>query len=160
MHEAAYQWAETWTTGHWSEVLEVGSRYINGSIRQAIDAGTYLGCDLYPGPGVDIIADARTLPYENRFDLVVCLEVLEHDSDPRSLIDCLGRFCKPGGRVVATAGGTGRAPHSAHDGGPLHDSEHYANLDETHFDVPWGDVLASEIKDTDWRVCWQKHGRW
>ena len=156
MHPAVRDWVRTHTKSNYLKVLEVGSRDINGGVRDLIAADFYHGVDLYPGPGVDQVANARNL--EGRYDLVACLEVLEHDPDASGLIQHLGRLCAPGGLVVATAGGPGREPHSAHDGAGLRDGEHYRNLDELHFLVAWGEVVACQIADTDWRVVWRKFG--
>lgn len=158
MHPAAFAWVEAHTQGLWSSVCEVGSRDVNGSVRELICCDEYVGCDLSPGPGVDVVCDARSMI--GLYDLVVCCEALEHDADPRSLISALGRLCKPGGRVVCTAAGTGRVPHSAVDGGPLRDGEHYGNLDASMFDVGWGRTVVSELADGDWRVVWSKYDRY
>jgi hypothetical protein len=42
-------------------VIEFGSRDVNGSIRDHFKtAGSYLGVDILPGPGVNLIRDAAT----------------------------------------------------------------------------------------------------
>jgi len=156
MHDAVREWVAAWCLDRFDRVIEIGARDINGGVRDLIDTACYIGVDLEPGPGVDLVQDARTT--KGVYDLVLCLEVLEHDPDPVGLIETLGRLCTPGGLVVATAGGRGREPHSAHDGGVLRDGEHYGNLTETHFCVGWGEVLGCVIADYDWRVAWKKHG--
>lgn len=40
--------------------------------------------------------------WTERFDLILCLDVLEHLYDPWALIDRLSRLLKPGGRLVAS----------------------------------------------------------
>ena len=40
--------------------------------------------------------------WPERFDLILCLDVLEHLNDPWELIERLGRLLKPGGRLVAS----------------------------------------------------------
>ena len=157
VHAEVREWVARWcAVDQFVRTLEVGSRDINGGVRDLIRSENYFGVDLYAGPGVDRVCDARDLGYDGQFDLVLCLEVLEHERDPEGLIDTLGRLAKPGGLVVATAGGVGREPHSAHDGGALRWDEHYGNLTERHLGVSWGEVLGCEIKDTDWRVVWRK----
>ena len=36
------------------------------------------------------------------FDLVTCLEMLEHVPDPAAIVACLGRLVRPGGHVVCS----------------------------------------------------------
>lgn len=53
---------------------------------------------------IDVIADARDLPYSSEFDTVVLGEILEHMETPdavQSLREAR-KACKPGGRVVVT----------------------------------------------------------
>lgn len=154
MHDAVRAWVKEYARGHYDTVCEVGSRDINGTIRDLIDCDRYLGVDLYAGPGVDLVADARTVT--DQFDLVLCCEVLEHEPDAFGLIETLGRLAKPYGLVIATAAGIGRGPHSAIDGLGIKPGEHYCNLDERHFIVEWGCVLTCEIRDFDWRVVWRR----
>lgn len=41
-------------------------------------------------------------PLTEHFDLILCLDVLEHLNDPWALIERLSRLLKPGGRLVAS----------------------------------------------------------
>lgn len=62
-------------------VLEVGSAYVNGSVKPQIVAmgpARYVGVDLAPGPNVDVVSAAEHLPDEAQADLVVSCEMLEH----------------------------------------------------------------------------------
>lgn len=152
VHDAVRRWVAQHATDTYGSVLEVGSRDINGRVRDLIDTIDYHGIDLYPGPGVDQIIDV--LDMVGLFDLVICCEVLEHAPDPRAVIDACGRLTT--GRVIATAAGPGREPHSAFDGGPVRDGEHYGNLDASFLSVSWGRTVASEITDGDWRVVWER----
>jgi SAM-dependent methyltransferase len=129
VHDAARQYVATVIAGQrYARVVEVGSRDINGSIRELVDAATYVGIDLEPGPGVDVVADCRFWEPPWPASLVVCCEVLEHADDPAAVVKaCIG-YLKVGGRLVVTCAGPGRVPHSGHDGGPAHDGEHYANI--------------------------------
>jgi 2-polyprenyl-3-methyl-5-hydroxy-6-metoxy-1,4-benzoquinol methylase len=50
-----------------------------------------------------IVADLYRLPLGGeRFDLVLCTEVLEHLREPALAVDALCRLCAPGGRVAIT----------------------------------------------------------
>jgi SAM-dependent methyltransferase len=130
MHESAFRYIAGIVVGQrYARVVEVGSRDINGEVRSLIDAGTYVGIDLEDGPGVDVVADCRFWEPPWKASLVVCAEVLEHAPDPREVVDaCIG-YLRPGGRLIITCAGPGRAPHSGHDGGGVQADEHYANVD-------------------------------
>jgi hypothetical protein len=109
-------------------VVEVGGRFINGSVRPLISADEYLSVDLEAGPEVDVVADVRDWTPPWKAELVVCCEVLEHAADPRGIVNRCAAFLAPAGRVLITCAGPGRQPHSGHDGGPPLPGEHYGNI--------------------------------
>ena len=159
MHPAARNWisAHLYRDISYRRVIEVGSRNINGGVRDLIRAHEYVGIDLVDGPGVDLVCDARGYPGGASFDLVVCCEVLEHDPDPSGLIAALGWLARPDGTVLVTAAGIGREPHSAVDGGGLRDGEYYGNLDASYADVSWGRTVDFDLVDGDWRCEWRRY---
>lgn len=64
-------------------ILEVGSRNVNGSIRDVLSkcTGEYVGVDLFDGPGVDVVCNVTALKdtFANQsFDMIVSTEMLEH----------------------------------------------------------------------------------
>jgi SAM-dependent methyltransferase len=128
MHIEAYAYAVRHLSGkRFGDVVEVGSRDINGSVRPLIDCKTYTGIDLAAGPNVDVVGDAFDMRHP--CDLAVCMEVLEHEPRAEALVAHMASWLRPGGAMLVTAAGPGRAPHSAHDGGGLRPGEHYANID-------------------------------
>lgn len=130
MHQEALAWVAGHTKGRrYARVLEFGSLDINGSPREVLDAVNYWGIDPQPGPGVDEIASAVGYLYDVRgVDLVVCCEVLEHAPEVEAIVLAAFENLRPGGVFIVTCAGPGRAPHSAVDGGPLRDGEHYENV--------------------------------
>jgi 2-polyprenyl-3-methyl-5-hydroxy-6-metoxy-1,4-benzoquinol methylase len=44
--------------------------------------------------------ELATVPWEDRFDLVLCSEVLEHTTDPQSFLEALSRVIVPGGLLI------------------------------------------------------------
>jgi SAM-dependent methyltransferase len=64
----------------------------------------YVNIDLFPVPGVDVVADAERLPFpDNSFQRVECDAVLEHVRDACRVMREIERVLKPGGvaHVVA-----------------------------------------------------------
>jgi hypothetical protein len=137
VHPEARQFAHNVLSGkHFGTVVEVGGRDINGRITDSFTSDVYLSLDLSPGPNVDIVTDALDWSPDALVDLVICMEVLEHEPRQRELIEHMLSWLADDGALLITAGGEGRAPHSAIDGGPLRDGEPYKNLDaQTVIDI-------------------------
>jgi SAM-dependent methyltransferase len=113
-------------------VLDLGGRDINGSIRDLLPAATWTGLDVEAGPGVDLVHDA-TRPWPegfDRFDLVVCTEVLEHVEKWAALLRTAAHALEPGGPEVlfVTCASTGRRPHGASGEMDPPPGEWYANV--------------------------------
>lgn len=137
-------------------VIEIGSRDINGSVRDLFGGLPYLGLDIQGGRGVDLVIDATDYTPDAPVDTVVCCEVLEHVAHPARLIEAAARFLAPDGVLLLTAATDPRRPHSAVDGAGLRDGEHYQNISraqlrrwlEASFDTfditvdPRGDIYA------------------
>lgn len=122
MHDSVLRFVRTSTRdlGPGIDVLDVGSYDVNGSARVVFDGleHTYLGVDLNEGPGVDITVDAHELDTVldgRQFDVVLCLEMLEHDAAPWITAGQLARACRPGGMVLVTARGNGFPLHNEPD---------------------------------------------
>lgn len=97
--------------------LDLGGRDINGSIRGLLPAARWTGLDIAPGPDVDLVHDATTAWPDgwDRFDLVVCTEVLEHVEKWAALLRTASQALEPGGpeMLFVTCASTGRRPHGA-----------------------------------------------
>lgn len=127
MHSEAYYFVKACRPESPGAVLEIGSRNINGEVRQLFGAATkYVGLDIVDGPGVDVVADASTFDPGRRFNTVVCCEVLEHAPVWREIIANIGRLLLPGGSMILTCAGPGRKPHGAEGGGV--GDEYYENI--------------------------------
>jgi len=89
-------------------VIEVGSIDINGSLRPFVELfkpREYIGVDIQMGPGVDQICEAENLISKfgcNRFDVLICTEVLEHVRDWREVVHNLKQIIKPSGILLIT----------------------------------------------------------
>ncbi len=136
MHPGAFEFVGRYATNDELSVIEIGSRDINGSVRPHFPGASWTGLDLYPGLGVDVVADAIDYEPEALFDVVVCCEVLEHCYYWPHLLYAAERWLKPGGKVIVTCAGPGREAHSAIDGGELlHPDEHYANITQVELQI-------------------------
>ncbi len=100
-------------------VVEVGSYNVNGSARDLLESwgpAHYLGLDIRPGPGVDIVMDI-SLWEESLWsppappDLIVCTETLEHVQDWVSAVGRMKRMLAPGGLIVLTTRSPGFPRH-------------------------------------------------
>lgn len=140
MHAEAFSFVQRATIAMLPErVVELGSRDVNGSPRSLFPYARYLGVDIEPGPGVDVVADASEWVPDCEYDLVLCLEVFEHTPHWPGIIRTAHNALRDGGTFIVTAATEPRAEHSAVDGGPLQPDEYYENLDPHGL----GDVLWS-----------------
>lgn len=108
-------------------VLEVGSANVNGSVRPQIEAmgpSRYLGLDLAPGPGVDLICSGGIEEYAStriagqmppQADLVISLEMLEHAERWESAFRAMAGLVAEGGKLVLTCRGPGFPFHNPPD---------------------------------------------
>jgi SAM-dependent methyltransferase len=91
------------------KVLEIGSFNVNGNCKEFIlDKGlSYLGIDLREGPDVDVIHDITDdrilLPFSWKykfFDLIICMNVLEHIYNPIHALDNMFYLLERNGHLV------------------------------------------------------------
>ena len=62
-----------------------------------------IGFDFQAREGVDVVGDMHQLPFENeKFDIILCSEVLEHSRSPHIAIEEMKRVLKPGGTLILT----------------------------------------------------------
>lgn len=114
--------------------LDIGGVDVNGSARHWLSAVTHWhGLDVEAGPGVDIVADATSIPdmypFREAYDVVLCTEVLEHVEDWPAVVRNAAWSLKPGGVLVLTCAGRGRTPHGARGARRPAPGEHYGNVE-------------------------------
>jgi SAM-dependent methyltransferase len=69
-------------------------------------ASGVIGFDVPGNPHADIHGSIEAIPVEDAsFDVVLCLQVLEHVADPAAAVRELRRVVRPGGRVLASTHG-------------------------------------------------------
>ena len=105
-------------------------------------AASYVGVDAHPGPTVDVVARAESLPFDDAsFDGAVCTQVLEHVEDPQKVCAELHRVLRPNGVAFVSTHGVAR-----YHGNPSTGSDDYWRW--THAGLgrllrksaPWQDV--------------------
>ena len=87
-------------------VLEVGSQFVNGSVRSLIERfckpKEYIGVDIEPGRYVDIVLPAEKIVEYfgvESFDVVISTELLEHVQNWRLVINNMKSVLKRGGYI-------------------------------------------------------------
>ena len=69
-------------------------------------ASAYVGVDVVENPAADLQGAVESLPVADAsFDLVLCIQVLEHADDPARAVRELRRVVAPGGAVLASTHG-------------------------------------------------------
>jgi SAM-dependent methyltransferase len=131
VHEAVIEYVEAAVRRYGLDggaVLDIGGRDVNGTTRGLFPGATYTVVDINEAPNVDIVADAADLDLPDRYDVVVCTEVLEHAERAPEIVAAAYRHLIPHGAFVATMAGPGRRPHSAHGDPDPRPGEFYSNV--------------------------------
>lgn len=83
------------------KILEIGSLDVNGTIRDLFPEAEYIGIDLVEGSGVDIVMDSHYLEFDSeKFDGVISICTLPHDSQPFMTMNEIRRVLKPDGWLL------------------------------------------------------------
>lgn len=92
------------------KTLDIGSLDVNGNLRDLFT--DYIGLDMREGRNVDIVSNSHNLPFDDEtFDLVTCVETLEHDDNPFKTLDEIYRVLKTEGKVILSASGISFPKH-------------------------------------------------
>lgn len=88
-----------------STVLDYGCG--SSPYRASFPADGYLGADLEPGPGIELVlGPGGEIPREDgSVDFVLSTQVLEHVADPSLYLAECSRALRPGGRILLTTHG-------------------------------------------------------
>lgn len=93
-------------------VLEIGSLDVNGSVRGFFSDCTYLGLDIGPGPGVDLVCAGQDFGAPGgSFDVAVSCEVMEHNPFWEATLANMIRLLRPGGLLIVSCATRGRPEH-------------------------------------------------
>ena len=117
MHDTAHEHARLFFELYWQPdfavVAELGSYDVNGRLRDHAPAGTrYIGFDMAPGPGVDVVvAPGAALPLADAsVDVAVTSSCFEHDVAFWDSFLELVRILRPGGLLYLNAPSNYRCP--------------------------------------------------
>lgn len=91
-------------------VLDVGSRDINGNNRIFFEDGYYTGLDLGKGKNVDVVCPIHKY-ISTQYDTIICTEMLEHDEHYKESLKRMYELLRPGGLLIITAAGSARPEH-------------------------------------------------
>ncbi len=98
--------AEAREAGRGVRVLDVGCGVKPYYPFFAANAAAYVGVDVPGNPVADLEGFVEALPVaDGSFDVVLCVQVLEHCQDPVAAVRELRRVTAPGGRVLASTHG-------------------------------------------------------
>lgn len=92
-----------------NNVLEIGSRQEKNqrritNLRNSFKYDEFIGIDFRKGPGVDRVINAEKLPFKNnQFDLILCLETLEHTKRPWKIAQEIIRTLSINGIVLISS---------------------------------------------------------
>jgi len=93
-------------------VLELGSMYVNGTVRDAFHACRFVGVDMDNGPLVDVRVKASDTCFKKgEFDTIISFSMFEHDLEWRESLAHNLPFLKEGGMVFVSFGAEGNFPH-------------------------------------------------
>jgi SAM-dependent methyltransferase len=118
-------------------ILEIGSRQMSGqeesaNLRPYLMGKKYVGMDYLGGPGVDVVMDVHEMEFEEKFDIVICAEVLEHVSNPFRAMEKISKVVTKDGILVLTA--------------PMNLKIHGSPFDYWRFTPQGFDILLSEFE--------------
>ena len=109
-----------------TSVVEFGALDVNGSPRHIFDTEKYVGVDGQSGKGVDIQSLCHNYKVNEKVDVVVCTEMLEHDPYWDLSITKMVNILKDGGSLIISVAGPARPPHGQVDYTPL--NSYYRNI--------------------------------
>ena len=134
--------------GPFMNVLDVGSRNINGSVRDVLIDSKVLGIDFIDGKDVDMIMNAHNI-YEQlnmdnlKFDLITCCETLEHDDQFWLTVEAMRKLLKSGGWLFISTPGINFFKHDF-------PSDYYRFTEEVYKDVffkGWNNIYVENYCD-------------
>jgi SAM-dependent methyltransferase len=122
-HQDQMEFFETWIQCFpelfAGDVIDFGSWDVNGGPHNRISPRNYTGVDLAPGPNVNLVSPGELVDLPSAsFDVCMSSECFEHAPSWQQILGNMCRMAKPGGMVVFTCAGLGRATHGTESCNP------------------------------------------
>lgn len=164
MHEAVREFVGQFGTLKALSIVDIGGRDLNGNVRGFFPNATFTTVDLRPARDVDVVADACSWRPGRTWDMVICCEVFEHVEAWRDIVNTCYAVCSPGGTVILTCAGIGRAEHSGIHATPITPGEYYGNVapgDLAEAMLAAGfEVVECVQRGLDVQACGTRPARW
>ena len=94
------------------KVLDIGAFNVNGNELFLFEDSEFIGLDLGPGDGVDVVCPAQEYDApDSTFNTIISCECWEHNPFYKESIQNAVRMLKPGGLFLFTCATTGRPVH-------------------------------------------------
>ena len=135
-----------------TNVLDVGSLNINGTNKRYFKGCNYLGLDLCKGKNVDIICPIHLFETSQKFDVIICTEMLEHDKHWKKSLLAMKDLLKKNGLLILTAAGINREEHGTSFKEPCSSpftNDYYRNIDNTMLSETIGKYFDCTITLSD-----------
>ena len=121
------------------KLLDVGSldtNEVNNNLRGDLVEFDYIGIDMRPGKNVDIVMNAHDIRKnfeEELFDVVICMDTLEHDDKFWVTLENMKWVLKKGGWLVVGAPSLGHGIHR-------HPKDYWRFTEDSFKEVIFGDM--------------------
>lgn len=134
-------------------VVDFGSKDYNGSLKEFFTNSDYIGVDISEGKNVDFVSKCHKFTTNNKFQVVVSGEMLEHDEHWRFSLKKMYDLLLPGGLLVVSCAGKDRPEHGTRrTDGHLYGTtqDYYMNLEPKHFREILGENLFEDSECFDY----------
>lgn len=131
--EVKYQLPEYF---HKAKVVDFGSKDYNGSLKEFFTESDYIGVDISEGKNVNFVSKCHEFTTNDKFNVVVSGEMLEHDEYWKESLKKMYDLLLPGGLLVISCAGKDRPEHGTRrTDGHLYGTtqDYYMNLEPEHF---------------------------
>ena len=107
------------------KVLDIGAFDVNGNEEFLFDDCEFIGLDIGPGDGVDVVCPAQDYDApDETFDTIISCECWEHNPFYKESIQNAVRMLKTGGLFLFTCATTGRPVHGTKTQDAIDKSRH------------------------------------
>jgi len=129
------------------KVIDCGSLYVNGSLKDYFEDSEYLGVDIVAGRNVNLVSPVHKLEFNNEFDTVISGEMLEHDEFWKQSLQKMYDMCKSGGLIAISCAGKDRPEHGTTRTGIIWgtSNDYYMNLEPSHIKAVYKPEMFTEM---------------